>query len=309
VKLSQTTKEILQIVVFLVVVGILLTAFVIYPLGETKDQFARPDIEAYVNEDTVIVNDPASWTSAGFAVDTFKLEVDLYHMLACLRLEPDSAVPVTGTAILVPHEDYGRDSLQGLAQALLASGKHVIVYDQRSTGLTTGSYRGMGVLESTDLAQLVSHSGIHEWIKPPLTVIGYGLGADAAILAAAEDQRIEQVIAVEPYLSTERLLDVYKEKHESYWIPMYRTVMFWWYKMRSSNAPEYRDVESLEPVVCETWLFTAATNDHVEKLKEISPQDLLRTETVESASINDILPILKNAAGVEDSSNQTANGE
>ena len=42
-KISQTVKEIIQIVVFLLVVGILLTAFVIYPLNRTSAIMGRAD--------------------------------------------------------------------------------------------------------------------------------------------------------------------------------------------------------------------------------------------------------------------------
>ena len=55
-KMSQTVKEITQVVVFLLVVGILILVFVIYPLNRTKAILARPDIGDF-NPDSLPPND------------------------------------------------------------------------------------------------------------------------------------------------------------------------------------------------------------------------------------------------------------
>ena len=122
-------------------------------------------------------------------------------------------------------------------------------------------------------------------------MVGFDLGADAALLTAHEDQRIDRVIAVNPYLTTDRMLGILRQRHDSYWFPFYRTMMWWWYELRSGYAAPYRELESIEGVACRTLLLVTsdATDDpEVEKIRELSDADLLLLETT-PADISELM--------------------
>jgi hypothetical protein len=135
-KLSNTVKEIIQIVIFLVVVGVLLTAFVIYPLSSTKAMMGRVDIDDY-SEDSVLVNDPSLFIEAGLSVDTFKVDPDGLTTVAGLIVnnqELADSIVHSGTVFLLHDDMENRDNLLGLTQQLNVENFKVIVYDQRATG-------------------------------------------------------------------------------------------------------------------------------------------------------------------------------
>jgi pimeloyl-ACP methyl ester carboxylesterase len=296
-KKNQTLKEISQIVVFLLVVGILTFAFVIYPLGQTKTIMGRENIDEY-NPDSVLVNDPAAFLEAGLAVDTFRVEADGLTTLACVYLKPQlqaaegAEVSCRGTVILVHSEGADRNSMVPLAQAFLAEGCQVVAYDQRAAGLSTGLYRGDGQYEAEDLVQLISHMEIHEWLTPPVTVIGARLGAETGLLAAAMEPRINAVAAITPYLSTTRMIDAYRAQYDTYWLPFFRTLFWWWYNTRSSYAAEYRETDAVAGVSCRTLILaddSALTTPEFQLIRERSDEGRL---VVEPAP--DEIPALQN---------------
>jgi len=291
VKLSRQTKEIIQIVVFLVVAALLVIAFIIYPLGQVKDQFARTDIDDYDNNDTVIVNDPAVWIDHGLPVDTFKVESDGLTVLACLILQPDSLIfdSAAGTVVLIPDERYNRDSVMSLAEEFHNAGYVVITYDQRATGHSTGKYHGEGRLETDDLLAVISYADLRTWIRPPLTVVGEGLGGDAGIMAAPEDERIKVVVAFEPHLTTERYLVRLKQRHEALWLPFYQTIIYWWYGMRSSYASEFREADQLQPLAGPTLIIAAEPSDEaLDQLEEQSGDKLELKQAVNPVGLFDL---------------------
>ncbi len=281
-KLSQTVKEIIKTVIFVLVVGTLLTAFVCYPLNRTKAFMARSDVEDYV-EDSLVVNDAQIYTDAGLLPDTFRVEADGLTNLACIYLTPtDTADSIKGTVALLHPDGADRDSLVGLSQVLLQAGYNVIVYDQRATSRTTGKYHGEGRFEASDLVELIRYLDMRERIIHPLCAIGFDRGGDAALLAAIEDNRIDGVVAINPYLSSKRLLDHLRDKHKPYWTPLYRTMTWWWYNIRSGYSAPYRDPENIEPVACRTLLTLTAEgleSEEAARIKEISEPERLTLET------------------------------
>ncbi len=251
-KMSQTLKEVIQIVVFLAVVGLLLMTFVIYPLNRTKALAARENVDEY-NADSLGVNDPTPFLEAGFAVDTFHIEADGVTSLACAYLTagvdttaPDNAFVPCGTALLAHDDGHDRLSMLPLARMLVDSGFAVVVYDQRATGLTSGEYHGDGQYEATDLAEIVPYLALRDRLTHPFVTVGYGLGADACILASAEESRMDAVVAIEPYLSTERWLNVMFDRNHTFWIPLRHTIFWFWYDLRSGYAAEYRDSDQIQ---------------------------------------------------------------
>lgn len=278
-KLSRQTKEIIKTVLFFLVVALIVLVYIIYPLNRTKAIMARPGVDDY-NNDSLEVNDPAPFVEAGLSVDTFRYEPDGLANLACLFIPApaDSVAAPKGTVFLIPGETDGRDSVVALAAAFHNDGFAVYTYDQRASGRSTGKYRGDGTHEASDIEQLISHFEIRGEIAHPLYVVGFDLGADAAMLAAQEEKRIDAVVAVDPYLTTLYMQDVLRERYQTYWFPFYRTIMWWWYEIRSGYATIYRRTEDIKPVPCRTLVLLSEDrleSEEAERLRELSPAELL----------------------------------
>ena len=298
-KKSSTVKEITQIVAFLLVVAALLTVFVIYPLGASKDMLARADIDEF-NPDSMGVNDPTPFVEAGLRVDTFTVEPETVVKLAAVQLRamPDtmSADPAPapkGTAILLHDERHDRLSMLPLAEKLIETGFDVILYDQRAVGLSTGEYHTDGLSEAADLGEVVSYLRFRELITHPLVVVGRRVGADAALTAAREDSRIDMVVAIDPYLSTDRWLCVHRAEHDTWWIPFPNTVYWFWYGLRSDFAGEYREAEDIEPVATTTLLLASPelqeSDEYATLVERSDPAQLTAAPLPEEAVLDNTL--------------------
>ena len=295
-KISRQTREIINIVLFFIVAGMLLVTYVIYPLNRTADLYERPDTENY-DADSLVINDATAFIKAGLAADTFRVESDGLANLAVVMVAGFHSDwhGAKGTVILLPSENANRDSLIDLATMLVDSGFNVIAMDLRATGRSTGTYKGDGSFEASDLTAVIHYLALREFIVEPLTVVGFSLGADAALLAAHDNEIINRVIAVEPYLTTLRMQDMLKDKFEMYWFPFYRTVMWFWYEIRSGYAPPYRKLEDLKAVPCQTFLFVAKdhqASEEVLKLQELSNSSDLHVEQANQEMKQDIQDIL-----------------
>ena len=279
-KLSRDAKEIIKTIVFVLIVAALIIAYAVYPLSRTKAYYGRTGIDDF-NADTTLFNNDSLWVAAGLIPDTFKVEADGWVTLAGLYLEPDSVAQdsIPGTVLLVHGDDGTRDDMRLLAQVFADSDYVVIAYDQRASGASTGKYTGEGGLEATDMEALVGHLELRQQIAHPLAVVGYGLGGDAALLAAQEDSRIDQVVAVDPHLSTKRFMDRLRQRHDGYWFPLYRMIMWFWYNIRSSYGEPFRKAGDIDAVACPTVVLLpedAMDIDEVTALRELSDPQMLR---------------------------------
>ena len=287
-KLSQTTKEIINISIFLLVVTLLVVTYVVYPLIKTKDINARIDVEE-INPDSLSINDATSFIDKFNNVDTFRVESDGLTNLAGLYIPYDSSrhEKEKGTIFILHKDNQTRDSILSLAQLFYDSGYVVIAYDQRASGLSSGKYRGEGKFEADDLNAIISYLNLREKIYYPLTIIGYELGADAAILASLDNPHIQKVIAINPYLTTLRMQNILKEKHDLYWFPLFRTIMWFWYEIRSGYSAEYREIEKIRPVPCSTLLLIDQDyidDEEVNELKSISDLQYLLIKPISDDS-------------------------
>ncbi|MCH8028141.1 MAG: hypothetical protein IID63_08475 [candidate division Zixibacteria bacterium] len=269
-KISNQTKEIINIILFLLVVGILVTFYWIYPLSLAKTGMGRNDLNEYSDRlDTLseLPNEALLWEEAGLKPDTFRVEADGLTTLACLRLQPeDSAI---GTVFLLHNDNQNRDSILWLASVFLQSGYVVLAYDQRASGRSTGLNRGGGQYESSDLNELIANIDLRYGIEHPLIAVGFGTGADAVILSSQSESRLDAIVAIEPYLSSTRLLDKLKEQHDMLWFPFFRSVVWWWYEMRSSYAVEYREISDIVSAEIPTLLFVPEEDLEDEEVRMI----------------------------------------
>lgn len=273
-RISQTVKEILQIVVFLLVVGVLALAFIIYPLNRTKAFLARPDIADF-KPGFLPKNDITGLAELHALVDTFRVDADGLTSLACVYLTPvsDSNTPPRprGMAILVHAEGQDRNAMLPLSQALLDSGFAVCLYDQRASGHSTGRYHSDGEYEAADLSEVIAFLRIRDRAARPFVIIGQRVGADAALLEATSDQPPDGVVAVSPYITTERWLDILMGEHDMYWIPFSHTIFMFWYELRSGYAPEGRGLETIHTPRCRTLIL-----DTEARLKDETITDYLQ---------------------------------
>ena len=288
-KISRQTREIINIVIFVLGVAAVVLTYVVYPLNRTDAIMGRPNLDDYT-EDSTAINDPTIWAEAGLLVDTMTVEADGLTNIACLYAWPtgdalvdSTTVPpsidsLAGTAILLHPNSHDRDSMLTLVTAFLGEGFSVAVYDQRAAGRSSGLYRGEGQYESNDLQAIIAYLDLRGKIAHPCVVVGFETGADAALLAAQEAQRIDVVAAVSPYLSTRHMQDVLKKKHDTYWFPFYRTIMWFWYDIQSSYSAPYRNIEHIQALVKPALVLAttdAIQSDEYSKLVELSEPDLL----------------------------------
>lgn len=269
-KISKQTKEIINIILFFLVVGILVTFYWIYPLSLAKTGLGRNDLNEYSDMlDTLseLPNEASLWEEAGLNPDTFRIEADGLTTLACLRIQPeDSAI---GTVVLLHNDNQNRDSILWLASAFIQSGYSVLAYDQRASGRSTGLNRGVGQYESSDLNELIANIDLRYGIEHPLVAVGFGTGADAVLLSSPSESRLDAIVAIEPYLTSTRLLDKLKEQHDMLWFPFFRSVVWWWYEMRSSYAVEYREISHIVSAEIPTLLFVPEEDLEDEEVRQI----------------------------------------
>lgn len=301
-KISQQTKEIINIILFFLVIGLLVTFYWIYPLSLAKTGMGRNDLDKY-NEmlDTLseLPNEALLWQEAGLNPDTFRVEADGLTTLACLRCLPeDSAI---GTIFLLHNDNQNRDSLLWLASAFVKNGYTVLTYDQRASGRSSGLNRGAGQFESSDLNELISNIDLRYRIQHPLIAVGFGTGADAVILSSQSESRLDAIVAIEPYLSSTRLLDKLKKQHDMLWFPFFRPVVWWWYEMRSSYAVEYTDISDIDPVGAAALVFVSKEDFDDEEVRQLetvsSNSGKLRLQTTPAANSSletTILDFVKN---------------
>ncbi len=283
--LSRTAKETIKTIAVLLLAAILIVVYVIYPLNRTKALMARSDINSFKAE-PLPANDPSAFVAAGLAVDTFRVEADGLTKLACVRISPKTtpAQSLRGLAILVHREGLDRTSLVETARALADSGVEVVAYDQRASGLTTGKFRSDGQLEASDLEALIGYLEIQGRLKHPLTILGWGIGGDAALDAEIDESRINQVIAIDPYITSERMVRQLLKKNNAMWFPFNQTIFWWWYKIRSGYAIDYRTADGLVAVKCRTIIGLPSDqlgDPEVKKLTDISSKELLTVIPVE----------------------------
>lgn len=295
--MSKAVKETIQTIIFILVVVLLVVVYIVYPLNRSKAFLGRVNLDDF-SEDSTLVNDPTYYIEAGLPADSFTFEADAFTMLACLKITADSA---QGTVILLPADNQSRDSLLPLVQLLNDNKLNVITYDQRASGLTSGKYRGDGQLESKDLLALISTLEIREQIVHPLAVVGFQTGGDAALLAELEESRIQKIVAVDPYLTTKRMQNINKERYNAYWFPFYRTVMWWWYNMRSGYAEGYRDIEAIKSIEVPTLIIVDPKyqeDEELSQLVELSDKNLLDVKNIAetNALYQNIIEFIKNSA-------------
>ncbi len=282
--MSKKTREIVLTVSVLAAILLFLAFYIIYPLIAVPHLTARADADRFKDPQFKLANDLAYFVQNGLHPDTFAVSSNDNINLAALFFAPDTArVKTKGTVIMLHPDDTDRTSLITFIPALLDSGWQVIIYDQRACGLSGGKYHYAGSYEGDDLEEIIAYLNLHEKLYQPLVAVGFGIGADAAIYAAATEKRVAAVVAVNPYLSTSRWIAARKEKMGALWIPLYKMIYFWWYQKLSSYPFDRTGAGDIKPVEIKTVIFadskTAAT-DEMTRIKAVSSPEKLSVESM-----------------------------
>lgn len=104
-------------------------------------------------------------------------------------------------AVILTHGAYGNRTAsaagKGLefAGRLVDAGYNVLMYDMASHGESTGKILSYGYYEGDDVLQAVAFLGTRGIAPEHIGLIGWSVGADASLHAAAMDRRIPVVIA------------------------------------------------------------------------------------------------------------------
>ena len=278
--MSKKTKEIVKTTVVLVVIALIIIFYAIYPLIKVPDTVSRPEDGKFRDPEYTLPNNQEYFVQAGLNPDTLAVLTTDNIRLATLQFEPDSTIfdSVRGTAILLHPDDTDRTVMVEYVRPLLDSGLTVFLYDQRACGVSGGRFHFGGDYEGDDLEAFISDLSIHEKLYLPLYIIGFQIGADAAIYASFNEHRISRTIAVDPYITTSRWMSKLKDKSGLIPIPLGNTIYFWWFQKFSGFPYSRTGTDDLVPLEIRTTIYMSASEmdgDEIIKLKEITPAENL----------------------------------
>jgi dipeptidyl aminopeptidase/acylaminoacyl peptidase len=143
-----------------------------------------------------------------------------------------------GATVVLVH-GYARDRTELLPEArmLVDLGYSVILFDTRAQGASDGAHIGMGYLETLDVRAAVDFA-LERSPQTRIGVMGYSIGAVAALQATADDTRIRAVIAVSPFASMRDAVH-----HRLKGIQPLASLLVWWGERMTGL-----DMEVLRPV-------------------------------------------------------------
>jgi len=127
-----------------------------------------------------------------------------------VRFTASDGIPLAGSYVAIPGSPTGifivvhgfktdRREMTDLAAMLVREGFSVLLFDSRGTGESSGVF-GVGATEDRDIVGAVDF--LRSSAEPGsehIFVLGISLGAGDALLATAEDDRIQGVIADSPW--------------------------------------------------------------------------------------------------------------
>ncbi len=106
-----------------------------------------------------------------------------------------------GTVIILPGWGTPKELRLGSALDFANHGYRVVLVDLRGQGDSSGKYITYGLIEHEDVTQLITALEARGLIAGKLALYGISEGAVTALDTAAEDPRVDSVVAVEPFSS------------------------------------------------------------------------------------------------------------
>ena len=293
--MSKKTREIIQTSSVLLLIVLFVAFYIIYPLITVRKMTSRPEADKFKDPEFALKNNDSLFIENGFVPDTFDVATVDNIRLAAAYFRPDSAHfdSLRATAIIIHDIHNDRNSMLPYIQPLLDSGIGVVLYDQRACGLSGGKYHTPGIFEAEDLNQVIVNLKYHDRIIRPLIAVGFGVGADAAMLASEEEMRLDHIIAIDPNLTPNRWITKAKDDWGAFTIPLYKMVYYWWYKKLTGFPYDRYGVDGIQPLNAKTLIIMSEQNsaeDEMERLKEISGDYLTTAAPPDNAnSLNDLI--------------------
>lgn len=127
--------------------------------------------------------------------NTVEVDIDLK--------EPESVgseqEAVKGTVIVLPGMLQSRYTMTFWGIGLAQRGYRVVLVDLRGHGESSGRFLTYGIVESRDTIQVIEALESAAISKPPVILMGASYGASTALMAAAESNAIDAVVAFAPF--------------------------------------------------------------------------------------------------------------
>lgn len=160
------------------------------------------------------------------------------------------------TVILV--HGFARDRTELLPEArwLVARGYSTLLFDTRAQGSSDGAHIGLGFLEALDVRAAVDFVLDHS-PQERIGVMGYSMGAVAAIQEAAEDSRVQAVIAVSPFASLRDAVN-HRVRHIG---PLASLIVWWSERMTGLDLDVARPVDVVAALAPRPILIMQAGDD------------------------------------------------
>jgi alpha-beta hydrolase superfamily lysophospholipase len=186
--------------------------------------------------------------------------------------------PGARATVVLVHDVEGTrsDPSQGLLQLqrdYVRRGLHVLSFDLRGRGESSGGRDQLGTAELADVTGAVAYARRRSE-GLPVVLHGFGLGASLALVAASEDLPVAGVIADSPFASTRRLL---RRRHPR--VPGLIFALAFWLARRLFDA----DVDAVEPLRAATRIAAPVCYIHAEGDTEVPIEDTLN---LAAASLN-----------------------
>jgi pimeloyl-ACP methyl ester carboxylesterase len=134
---------------------------------------------------------------------------------------PADAQSVRGTIVLLHGIRLDHRAMRGFASDFVSRGYRVLLLDLRGHGSSTGTHLGYGPLEARDVSQVLDSVGARHPLGR-VFVLGHSYGGAVALNVAANDPRVEGVVAVSAFASLDRVVDDYERAYVPElepWIP------------------------------------------------------------------------------------------
>jgi pimeloyl-ACP methyl ester carboxylesterase len=138
------------------------------------------------------------------------------HGTFSLRWEPeprDTFRPREHAATIIVLHGYGlmKESMAPWSFLLAQAGFRVVALDLRGHGQSTGTQIGFGKFETKDLSQALDYLQAQGLCDDKVGVLGLSYGATLALNWAAQDRRVDTVVAIAPYNQPEEAIARFAE--------------------------------------------------------------------------------------------------
>jgi alpha-beta hydrolase superfamily lysophospholipase len=160
------------------------------------------------------------------------------------------------TVILVHGFARERHELLREAQWLSGSGFGVLLFDTRAQGASEGANIGFGLSEGADVRAAVDFVRDRS-PEEAVGVMGYSMGAVAAIQAAAQDTRIGAVLVVSPYADPRQLIDY----RLGFARPLAPLLIWWGERMSGLHIADLQPLVAVTKIAPRPILIMEAGND------------------------------------------------